>query len=412
MTVRRICGFELGLLSLANGGGEVNTASAGNISISTTIKRTGDYALRVNPATTGIGFIGLTGFATNGTAQVFLATNLFPRIYIYVVTRPAANSEEIAQVIGSAGVKMTIRLTSDGKLQAYASDGTTQLGSDGTTVIPLNTWTMIEAKCGTGSVNGPYEVKINGTSELSGTGNLTDGTGSELYIGKATNRNGQGYDIYFDDVCIDDAAYPGPGQVEYMGPTGNGNYTSATIGAGTGQLYQQVDERPGCDTTTSYLLTTQVIDEKYTAALESAANAGISGTIKAVQASTFIIRNGAGANAAVLFRSGTTDSESVAFGSQLNWQMASKIFETDPATSAAWAVSALDSIEIGITEKDNGTKTQLSWVGAFVDFVPAESSGGGGSKGKKPPFIKPPKGGGGGGKNNPNFRHKIWILDD
>ena len=47
-----------------------------------------------------------------------------------------------------------------------------------------------------------------------------------------------------------------------------------------------------------------------------------------------------------------------------------------------------------------------------VDFVPAESSGGGGSKGKKPPFIKPPKGGGGGGKNNPNFRHKIWILDD
>src|SRR3990172_5296336 len=243
MTVRRICGFELGNIGLVTGGGEVNTNPGTNVSIDSTTKRTGANSLRVNAAGTGVGYIGLTGFTAAGVATGFNAPTLYPRFCVKPDTIPASGSEEIMVVWNGSAYKMSLRITSAGKLQVYASDGTTQLGSDGATTVQA--WDMIEVKCGTGSLAGEYEVKINGSMELSGTGNLTDVNASEVYFGKRTNRNGQTIDIYYDDICISDSAYPGPGQVEVMVPTENGNYTNATIGAGSGELWEQVDEIPG-----------------------------------------------------------------------------------------------------------------------------------------------------------------------
>ena len=94
MTVRRICGFELGNIGLVTGGGEVNTNPGTNVSIDSTTKRTGANSLRVNAAGTGVGYIGLTGFTAAGVATGFNAPTLYPRFYVNPDVIPASNSEE------------------------------------------------------------------------------------------------------------------------------------------------------------------------------------------------------------------------------------------------------------------------------------------------------------------------------
>src|SRR3972149_897060 len=147
-----------------------SSGDTSNIAFSSAIKRSGSYSLRCNAVTTGVSYYTIHSFSTTTGAggNYNIATMLY-RFYIWIVTLPGSNSEPIAEARSTVSTtKLELRVTSAGKLAAYDS-AISQLGSDGTTVLQTGRWYRIEMKVGTGAA-ADYEIKINGTSELSGTG--------------------------------------------------------------------------------------------------------------------------------------------------------------------------------------------------------------------------------------------------
>ena len=370
MTILNFVGWETGYQSTTLGGmGEGN--AAGTISLSSAIKRSGIYSLRTNPTTTAVGYVVIgTHTGLGQPTSAYNEATVYARFYLYIATLPAANNEEIFVAYTTASAyKLALRINSSGKLMAFASDGTTQLGSDGATTLSTGIWYRIEVQIGTGATAN-YEVRIDGATELSGTGNLSTTNNGLIVVGKVTNRNGQSVDFYYDDDLISNSAWPGAGQSLVMAPDGDGTYTAWTIGAGGGADWTNIEEIPN-DGATTYLQSTNVVGDTSSAALVSAATAGISGTILCVKPIVIHNRAALSASAKIRLRSGTTNSDSSAFSNGKAWLVAAGLYETDPATGLAWELSALDSIEVGMVENHTTRKTNCTAMYAMVEFIPA-----------------------------------------
>jgi hypothetical protein len=366
--VLNLCGFESGASS-------ERSTDSGTFSVQSTTKRTGNYALRINTSTTG--FHRFNQFATDGNTTNMNAADVYVRFYMRVATAPAANTENVFQAHDNTNVKLELRLNSSRQLVAY--DTALSVLGTGATALSLNTWYRIEVRVGTGAA-ATYEVKIDGVSELSGTGNLSTTNNARVDLGRTTNRNSQATDIYYDDFLIDDATYPGAGQIVALTPDGDGNAVTWTIGAGAGNDWENVDEVPADDDTT-YLLSTLSVGQASTVSLISSTAASISGTIKAVKAFVRTKRDGAANGTFQLrLRSNTTNSDGANAASGSTYGVNQLIHAVDPATSAAWAVAALDSVEVGVEEAEATDRTRWTASMVMVDFEPAAAPASG-SKG-------------------------------
>ena len=361
MSVVELCGFEMGnFLDL--------WASSGTFSIQSTIKRTGSYALKINPTGTAVGYGGLAAVNAAGQLVGMDLANVYARFYFRAETLPASSSEEIFMAQSTtASVKLTVRITSAGKLQVYDNTGTTQLGSDGATTLSTGTWYRIEVLVGTGG-SANYELKIDGITELSGTGDLLTSNNKEMAFGKVLDRNGQSVEFYYDDIYIDDAAFPGAGQIEVMQADGVGTYTDWTVGAGAGADWENVDEIPH-DSNTTYLLSVNSGDAS-TVTLESAAAAGISGVIKCVKG-VLVVRENVIATSAhsIRVRSGSTDSDSSDANLITQFRTQVRLLESDPADGLPWTTADLDGLEVGGVQ-NNAAQIRMTAAYVMVDFDP------------------------------------------
>jgi hypothetical protein len=360
-----ICGFETG--DAAEG------VLSGTSSIQGAVKRSGSYALQCDPATTATGDYQLgSPSTTSGNTSVFSAATAFYRFYFRYGTKPGSNDEPIFQARRtSSTVKLELRINSAGNLAAY--DTTPTLLATGATVLAQDTWYRIEVQVGTGT-GGSYAVRIDGALEMSGTGNLTTVANVEARFGKSTNRNGQTVNFYYDDIRITDDGFPGAGAVLAMVPTADGAYTTWTIGAGAGSKYEQVDDVPH-DSSTTYLLSTLVSGEAYTAAYGTASSYGISGRVSSVKSWVVITRNGASNGGIIIrLRSGTTDEDlSNQASSTSAFTAVARLFDADPATNAPWEASALDSLESGLIENSATNSTRVTQILVMVDFDSARA---------------------------------------
>lgn len=353
-----VIGFETGDSSEANG-------SAGTFSIQSTTKRTGDYALQVNPTTTNTGHYRIATIAAFGANSVMNASDLYVRFYLYIVTAPSADSEEFFSITNGVTNKISGRINSDRTIGLY-DNLVSQLGSNGATVLSLNTWYLIEVLCGTGATAN-YELKINGVSELSGTGNLFTSNAQYLRLGKVNNRNGETVDFIYDDVSLSDSAYPGAGQVVRMDVDGNGTYTNWNA---TTTTWMAIDESPH-DGDNEYASST-VNGNMFSSTLESSSGVGISGTINVVKVVNIIREVAAGGYNITFLRSGSTDSKNTAYGISGSYVANSRLLTVDPADSVAWTTADLDSVEIG-AENDSDIEIRSTAQYLMVDFTPAAS---------------------------------------
>jgi hypothetical protein len=225
---------------------------------------------------------------------------------------------------------------------------------------------------GTGA-SAAWEVKINGTSELSGsTANLTTVNNGSIRLGKPANRNGSGYEAYFDDVAFDDSAYPGAGAVAVIRPNADGNYTAWTV------LYTDVDDlvsQAGNDGDTTKWSTSDD-PNKETAALESCATAGISGTINAVKTITVVKRTaGTTTNIQHMLRvtsPGTADTNLTDYLTTASYVLLASVRVVNPSGGAAWAIAGVDSLEVGVMHNQSQSRqADCTLVCAMVDFTAA-----------------------------------------
>jgi len=335
--------------------------------VQSTIKRTGGYAYRTNPTTTGTGYITIGTLGLNGGVNTFSGVGtLYFSFYIRFDTLPAANEEEIIQFrTSTAGsLKSAITVTSAGILKIY--DQANALVQTGATAFSTGFWYRISGSIATGTT-AAYAAKIDGVSELSGTMDTTVTNHGAVRFGKATNRNGQSVDYYYDDIYLDNAAEPPAGGIEIMLPNATGNYTAWTDAAGTAPT--NVAEVPH-DGDTSYISGSTAGDIE-TEALESGASAGITGTVRVVKSMAFVRDEGGSPNFRIRLRSGSTDNDTSANTNPgTSYLYRGKLYDTDPATAAAWVLSALDSIEVG-PRIASSAAGRCTFVGAEVYFTPS-----------------------------------------
>lgn len=393
MAIRFFSGFETGL-GVAEG-----SSVQGTPTFSTSPVISGARSLRCTPSGAGTG--GITGACyAEGSPNPANANDAdhYVVVRVRVVDAPDADDEPIYRFVNTSGAqKLEVRLNSSRQITVYNQAGT--LVATGSTALSLDTNYDIWMRCGTSATVGAYAVLINGAAELSGTTDTTATNNGPFQIGKCNDRNGEGYDILFDDLVIDSAGYNRDAartdRVVAVPITANGATAAWTAGT-NGSDYAEADAEYPPDEAT-YLQSTATGDV-HLFAVQDLATAGFAGaTIKAVNLMARVIRAGAG-NGTIQMRlvSGgtTTDTSDGNVAAASGGGSKVHIRETDPNTSAAWTESGFDAIQAGIEDTDAADRTRLTAYYVMVLLTPAaplENDDSPESAGFGPPHRSPPK---------------------
>lgn len=348
-------------------------SSSGTFAIQTTVKRTGSYALRVNPTTTAVGYVAYRKYDADGTIASLNAASVTVGIYFRFATIPASGDEEILWGGQTVAQKWSVRIDSAGNLSVYNQADT--LVATGATVLSANTWYLIEMQAGT-SATAAYELKIDTVSELSGTMDTTVTNHAQVRFGKTVNKNGNSVDYFYDDIYIrDDTTYQGAVQVTAIVPNANGSTMDWTAGTNSSD-FNEVDETPH-DTDTTYVKSNAGAGEVALFDMQSTADVGIIGTIHALKGGIYVREDPSAASSNSLrLRSNTTNNDTTGRNYGVSYNSSYKVYTTDPATTVAWTTGGVDDVELGSIEA-NAVAIRMTKVAIEVLYTPAAAGGGG-----------------------------------
>jgi len=229
-------------------------------------------------------------------------------------------------------------------ITAYRGDGTL-LGTS-TALWQPGYHTYFEFKFVIDNTVGAYECKMNGVSILSGSGVDTQ-VSANAYADRFRLCGGANEGKYFDDVYVADDGYKGVIRVEPLFPNGNGNYSQWTGSDGNStDNYLLVDESTTPNGDTDYVASSTP-DQLDSYVMANLANNGV--TVKSVKAIIQARKDDTNVRQlALLCRSGSTDSVGTTRTMTTTYTFYEQVWETDPATAAAWAGSAIDAAEFGV----------------------------------------------------------------
>lgn len=364
MAFVNICGFETGDTS------EVHTAS-GTLSVQGTTKRTGAYALQMNPSA-AVSRAAIGGLGSNG-AKATLGTPATCYFVFYVRWATLPSSQIRFFQIGNSA---TAQSGANECISGYIdSSGVFVISGNSTSstiaTLSTGTWYRIEVKA---VRNGTCEAKVDGGTAQTATG--VDNAIDYLLLG---NSGVQTFDVYIDDVAISDSAYTGAGQVNILKPNAVGRLTGFAGGTGSSN-WAEIDEVPN-DSDTTYVKSTS--DANFSTNMESAATGGVSGTIGVVKSVGIVRAETTGFKARIglddganIDRLDTPASANVA----TTYATISKIHALTPA-GGSWTSSDLDSIQGHLGGEDvaahNARMTSLYvmvWCAGATASVPFRRS--------------------------------------
>jgi len=250
------------------------------------------------------------------------------------------NENVVLSVLKSSVLVGQLRLTINGYPKVYSSS--TLLATAATPLV-TNTTYLIEIYYTIADSGGKFSVKINGISAIDFTGDTkpgTDTTFDNVYFGSQGSNYGY---AYYDNIILDSANWIGKTYIQGLAPTGAGTTTQLTPSAGSN--YACVDEIPASDTDYVYSNTVDQLDTYAAGNLT-----GTIGTIKAVQVQSRVVKEGTATpqNVKLAVRSGATDYVSADKVVPTTAATVASIWETDPATSAAWSEANVNAVEIGV----------------------------------------------------------------
>ncbi len=342
MTIIGVEGWEGGVF------GAGKFTASGTFSIQSTVSHTGTYALRCNPTTNSNGFARYGTLSTYGTGDDGSfggVSNMYGNFWFRADTLPSSLKEEFCGVYGlSASRKLVFFISSAGLISL--NDTADALVATGTTALVVGTWYLISVRAGVGAA-ATYEIKINGTSELTGTCNQGATNCVGFTFGKVTDRNSKTVDFYYDDFILSDSAYANSSAIVIgMGPTANGSTMQWTAGTGASD-YTQV-AIPG-DSGTTYVKCSTAGNQVALFALADPATIGT--TIYAFSAEISMREDTAVTSSfALRIRSVSTNSDSTTVDFLASYFSIGRVLENDPATSAAWTLAGVYAAEVGGVE--------------------------------------------------------------
>lgn len=302
------------------------TNAYSGIELSSEQARTGSYSYKVS---------GLNAYCTFSFAGK-------STLYFRIALRSASGDPPLINFRESSTIHVQFQFNiTTGEIDIYRNG--TLLGSTvGAGIVP-NAWFCIEGKIIIHDSTGEFTLKVNGSQKASLTSKDTQNGG----VGTVDNiMLTQGfYGVYYaDDICIDDAAYPGTGGIEVLAVTADGTNTAWAASAGSD--YQCVDENP--PSATDYVST----DAGTTGTKESFALGDLSITPAAIPRVGLLINallDGAGTGNLtpfILSNSNEANGTAKALGTSALW--AEQYADTDAGhSSEAWTKTYVDAIEAG-----------------------------------------------------------------
>lgn len=400
-------GFELaGSIAAAPTSFEINAVSANvsPLSIQSTTKRSGTYALRVGGS--GQPLINATQhFVDIRFTETAGLGPFYARAYVRFETLPSGENRFIAVVGGSMVVYATVDNT--GTVALYDSGGS--IGTASTTLTTA-TWYRIELEMDGSGAAGSDTVGlyIDGTEEVRATNRDISSTVQWLRVGGnmggESNTTGE---WYFDDLAVNNSTgtaqtgLPGAGSIVHLWPDGDGDAdtvvtrsSGSTTPTGTdrGANWQQLGnafDKPSPNNGTDFLLLTGNTS-KVLVSCESYATGGIgaSDTITLVQVGARVAAAAASTanwiprimsqSAGTEVTGTTTTIASTTWATHDDTTNAGQYKLTqyvDPQAGGAWTTSLLDSMQIGASTTDGNPDTLITALWALVEYV--ENVGGG-----------------------------------
>ena len=330
---------------------------------------------RINiPGPTGTSTVTIGAFGRNGTNGARFTWGV-PSQYPYIARgvsasgataiigaafnpnslSPTSSANPLYAIFDSATVQCSLRVNADGSVSVLRGGYTgTVLGTSSAGVISIGAYSYVELKVVLSTTTGSYEVRVNNTLVLSGSGANTAGASTtawtEARIGAIVGtRHLQTGTWDFDDVYIADGSgstnndFLGPIRVIALLPDGDGASSDFTPSEGEDN-YAMVNEA-SADGDTTYVSATNAGDhDTYT--FEDLA---VNGTVKAVQTNLIVRSDAAGAETiAPVIRVGSTDYDGTTVGVTTTYADSREIFETSPATGVAWTPAEINGAEFGI----------------------------------------------------------------
>lgn len=335
MTTLNLLGWEAGDATEVQG-------SAGTFSVQGTTKRTGQYALRCNPASSASGYNVIGGYAATGVMAVLGRTaQTFYTFHVRFEDIPSGTTEFAGVFTNSNSPVARLRITSAGVVTLVGATTSATVAT-----LVADTWYRVDIRV---TSNGTCGAAVDGGTEQTCTGNNLNQ--DRLVVGRTVTSEAFALDAYYDDVLISDSGFPGAGEIRRLDPDGDGTYTGWTGGSGT--TFAVVDDDvPGHDSDSTYIQVPATGDNTArTFSLESSSSGGVAGTIVAVRAYAVVRTesNSGASTVGVRVRNGSTDVDT---SGAVEWTSSyvnnGLILDTDPNGGGAWTSGGLDTLEIGV----------------------------------------------------------------
>jgi hypothetical protein len=395
-------GFELaGSVAAMPTSNEIFDVSADvtPLSIQTTTKRSGSYALRCGgsgqPLVSGTRAFARIKFVGSASAGPF-----FARAYVIFATFPSAENQFLS--LEGSGVASSVSVDDVGILRLRDDGGLVGTAAD---ALTTGVWYRIEMLFDASGVGATdiLRLYVDGV-EVAGSATRSLTSKNLLVLGGnlASEANTTG-EWYFDDAAVNDSAgaaqttLPGAGSIVHVWPDGDGDAdtlvtrsSGATTPTGTdrGANWQQLGaafDKPTPNDATDFLLLTATTSEVLVGC-ESAATAGIgsSDTVTLVQVGgrvTGVTTSGANWIPRIMSQSaGTKVSGATVAMASATWfphddgadtRQYKLTSYTDPQAGGPWTPALIDTMQIGAATTDGNPDTLVSALWALVEYVPA-----------------------------------------
>lgn len=363
MTRTAICGFEINDSNATVTNTAENIRAGSGTSYETTIVRSGTTALKL-AAVSG----------TTGNAQLAFSFGNYNRIYLRVTARPATTARHI---LGSHTTNIGVKLNPDGTL-TLTSAGVT-VGTSTTALTDTTKWYRVEWRLADGS-SVPV-LLIDGATEVTAS---PSGWTMSAIVG-TLDTVADTMTLYYDDLVVDDSAFPGAGNVILLLPTADDTRTNWTGGGGgTTNLWDAVNNTPpagsSTDTNTN-CITSNSTGGVYIATLHDYATRGM-GASDTVNAIMQVVVHGEHVDS--LNKDGTYEltqnpvetSTSFRFGNVTgnnahgNYSAAPTKWYTSRKITSTPSVTASTAVKMKVVKSDANGNGCICFLGVYVDYTP------------------------------------------